>query len=506
MLQRMRELSVQAANDSLTYQDRSYLQNEIEELCGSINLQATNASFNGKRLLDGTSAAQWSSDSAATKLRVTGAITVTDNYGQKRATEGNYRIEVKAQPGQGHVQKSNIIELDTVSDTPITETAPLRDKDGNIITDSNGDPIEKEVVVKEKKLHPAKLEELKSFKTASGVSFFTEPQRIRITQGDGRTADIYVNGGDTVYDVRRKINDAIADDLEQAQYTDNRENFCTISDGTEGTSESVLSYEDATSYLRNDDGKLILDEYGFPQETTGDIQIRKGTILVRSAIAGEAGRLTFSSENEDLINALGLSTIQEPKENLFMASVYDAHTNKVLAKDVPTAGNVITGVIHPNAEIEFDNMANVKATWDEGSKRYVLTSEADAYTTTLHVKDRSTAFQIGQGRGEDIYINIGDMRAEALGITGVDVTTRENASKSIAILDSALHKVNSQRSRLGTYMNELEYNTNSLTNTNLHMQESESRIKDADMALEYMDFVKLQILSQAGNSMLAQAN
>ena len=98
------------------------------------------------------------------------------------------------------------------------------------------------------------------------------------------------------------------------------------------------------------------------------------------------------------------------------------------------------------------------------------------------------------------------MRAEALGITSVDLTTRENASKAIGILDKAIHKVSVQRSKLGTYMNELEYNTNSLTNTNLHMQESESRIKDADMALEYMDLVKLQILSQSGNSMLAQAN
>lgn len=811
MLQRMRELSVQAANDSLTYQDRSYLQDEIEELCGSINLQATNASFNGKRLLDGTSAAQWSSDNATTKLRVTGVITVTDNYGQKRATEGNYRIEVRANPGQGHVQKSNIINLTVAEEYTYTENAqqavfepvnppavpdrPEYDIDiengvsstgavsgngwqfnsgvltitangtysitgtgaattnrivisegvkaslflkdinidvsesrytaaldmtgaeadiflegdnilksgydvagiltqanettgnsssvtinsasgfgstdgtlnaicgsgcaagiggachtagaspskwtgsvgaitingGTITATANGpgagiggggfyagrsgpganvkvninggnvtasstatgagigsgggsradfsnvdsititggtvtatgngggaaigggaggnsgsinisdsaranltvsgwidtengktEPIGRgqnglyggnPVDITKVRIREAKLSEIPSFYDSSSVFMVAQPQTIVITQGDGKKTTVTLYGADTITDAVRKINNAIANDLGQAQYTDNRENFCTIADGTEQTSESVFVQDEPvyqTEYKRDDSGELVLDSSGNPIILNDQGELAgynaKGTIVVRSAIAGEAGRLSFSSENEDLMKALGLVTIQEPKENLFLASVYDAHSNKVLAKDVPTAGNVITGIIHPNAEIEFDNMANVKATWDEGSKRYVLNSEEDAYTTSLHVKDRSTAFQIGQGRGEDIYINIGDMRAEALGITGVDITTRENASKSIAILDRALHKVNSQRSRLGTYMNELEYNTNSLTNTNLHMQESESRIKDADMALEYMDFVKLQILSQAGNSMLAQAN
>ena len=216
--------------------------------------------------------------------------------------------------------------------------------------------------------------------------------------------------------------------------------------------------------------------------------------------------MVVRSDNEDLINAFGLSTIQESSENTFTASIYDAHTGKVLAKNVPTDGNTIRGAIHPNADIEFDNMANVKASWDEGSKRYVLGNEDNAYETTLHIQDRSTAFQIGQRQGDDIYINIGDMRAESLGLDEVDVTTRANASKSLSILDAAIHKVSVQRSKIGAYQNELEYNTNSLTQTSLHMQESESRLRDADMAMEYMDFVKLQILSQTGNSMLSQAN
>ena len=516
VLQRMRELAVQAANDTLTQQDRSYLQAEIDELRKGIDSAAASTTFNGKRLLDGSSTAQWTSDKAATKLKINGAITATDNYGQKRATEGNYRIEVRANAGQGQVQKTNIIELEAADfDEPTFETAPARDKDGNIIYDDSNNPVEVTVAVSEKRLHPTTLEKLKSFTNASGISYFTEPQTIRITQGDGKTASIVVYGGDTVYDVRRKINDAIADDLGQGQYVDNRENFCTISDGTPSTSESastdnpnLTAYNDdeIMTYKRDTDGKLILDADGKPQEIWTPVQTQKGAIIIRSAIAGKAGELTFSSDNESLINALGLNTIQQAEENTFTASIYDAHTGKVLAKNIPTDGNVITGTIHPNADIEFDNMANVKVSWAENSKRYVMTNDSNVYETTLHVDDRSTAFQIGQGRGEDIYINISDMRADSLGIDRVDLTTRNNASTSIGILDAAIHKVSVQRSKLGTYQNELEYNTNSLTETSLQLQNSESRLKDADMATSYMDFVRLQILSQAGNSMLSQAN
>ncbi|MBQ3446077.1 MAG: flagellin, partial [Synergistaceae bacterium] len=424
VLQRMRELSVQAANDTLTAQDRQYIQKEIDELRKSVDSAAATTTFNGKRLLDGSSTAQWTSDNAATKLKVTGAITAIDNFGQKKATEGNYKIEIRAKPGQGQVQKSSIIDLEAIED----ETLTLDTEAGNTKT------------VTEKRLHPATLEKIKSFTNASGVSYFTEPQTIRITQGDGKTANIVVYGGDTVYDVRRKINDAIADDLGQGQYVDNRENFCTISDGTPATSESVStknptltpSYDtEELTYERNADGKLVLDDNGYPKGIWTPVQTEKASIVIRSAVAGKAGELTFSCDNEDLINALGLSTIQEAEENTFTASIYDAHTGKVLAKNVATDGNVIRGEIHPNANIEFDNMANVKVSWDEGSKRYVMTSEDDAYETTLHIQDRSTAFQIGQNRGDDIYINIGDMRSESLGIDAVDVTTRANASRSI---------------------------------------------------------------------------
>ena len=501
MLQRMRELSMQAANDTLTTQDRGYLQLEIAELRKNIDSVANTTTFNSKRLLDGSSSAIWSSSDATTKLKVTGALTEIDPFGQRKPIEGNFRIEIKAQAGQAEVQKTSIFDL-TVAEEYMEEEEYI-DDDGETAT----------VDVKKVRIREATLADLSQFYDPSSRFMLTEPQTITITQGDSRTASFTLYSSDTISDAAKKINDAIADGLGQAQYTDNRENFCTVADGTPNTSESVRSDTEAVyqpSYQRNDEGELEPDNFGKPVMLSEEGELvgytERGTLLIRSAIAGESGRLKFSAESNDLINALGLSTIQEASENVFTASVYDAHSGSVIASSMECEGNVLVGALGPNASVEFDPMANVKSSWDETSKRYVLSSEDNTYVTTIHVSDRSTSFQIGQGEGEDIYISIGDMRSASLGLDRVDVLTRKSAASSITLLDAAIHKVGIQRSRVGSYQNELEYNANSLQQTGLHLQESESRITDADMATEYMEFVKFQILNQTGSSMLAQAS
>ena len=517
MLQRMRELSVQAASDSLTTQDRGYLQNELSQLRDSIDNIASNTTFNTKRLLDGSSSAIWSSDDLKTSLTVSGAVTKIDQFNQKKEIGGNYRISISAKAGQAEIQKTDIFDLE-ISENYVTEE-----------TASNGETVK----ITRTRQRTATLRDIPQFKDSSGAFMFDEPQKIKITQGDGKTAEIVLYAEDTLYDVSKKINNAIANDLGQAAYADNLENFCSIADGTNGTSEAVKTYDKVYSqaYLRDIDetsdtyGQLILNEFGTPQEINeGDygnyseedlekllsfrdeITTSKATLVIRSAVAGTDGKLTFSSENNDLINALNLNTLQEAEDNLFTVSVTDAHTGKVILDKANADGNRIDGVISPNISVNFDAMANVSAKWDDDTKRYILSSGPDPYQTIIHIDDRSTSFQIGQNFGEDIYINIGDMRAEALGLNHVDVSSRENASKSITLLDQAIHKVSSQRAKIGAYQNELEYNANSLTQTSLHLQESESRLKDADMAKEYMEFVKRQILNSTGSSMISQAN
>ncbi len=109
-------------------------------------------------------------------------------------------------------------------------------------------------------------------------------------------------------------------------------------------------------------------------------------------------------------------------------------------------------------------------------------------------------------------VYIGTMTAMALGLRNVgdeSIMTLEGpdeANRAIGTLDEALKKINKQRADLGAYQNRLEMTVKGLDIGAENLQASESRIRDTDMAKEMMNFTKLNIMLQAGNAMLAQAN
>jgi flagellin len=178
----------------------------------------------------------------------------------------------------------------------------------------------------------------------------------------------------------------------------------------------------------------------------------------------------------------------------------------MVATDHKISGNKLVGVLHPNIDVIFDPMANIAISWNDGTKAFELSSAAGVYETILHLSDNTTVFQVGANEGEDMALDIGDMSASALGIQNIIVTDRDSAGRAITILDNAIGKVSSQRAKLGAYQNRLEHTISNLTTAATNTTASESRIRDVDMAREMMEFTKLNILSQAGNSMLAQAN
>ncbi|GHV42499.1 hypothetical protein FACS1894187_24780 [Synergistales bacterium] len=190
-------------------------------------------------------------------------------------------------------------------------------------------------------------------------------------------------------------------------------------------------------------------------------------------------------------------------------TITDAHSGNILLDGVQVTGNKLIGLVHENVDVLFDAMLGITATMQsDGYFQYNYDvangqKSADLY---LHLADNTTVFQIGANEGEDMGINIGDMRSTALGLNGVLVTDRASAARSITIIDNAIDKVSSQRAKLGAYQNRLEHTIANLTTTGENLTAAESRIRDTDMAKEMMNFSKLQIMLQAGTSMLAQAN
>ena len=91
-------------------------------------------------------------------------------------------------------------------------------------------------------------------------------------------------------------------------------------------------------------------------------------------------------------------------------------------------------------------------------------------------------------------------------INGADVSSSLNASGSIETINKAIENVSTQRAKLGAVQNRLEHTTANLNNTSENLTAAESRVRDVDMAKEMMTFSKNNILSQAAQAMLAQAN
>lgn len=133
-------------------------------------------------------------------------------------------------------------------------------------------------------------------------------------------------------------------------------------------------------------------------------------------------------------------------------------------------------------------------------------SGVDGTTMTMNVADKSVKFQIGANSEQNTSLSINDMSSSALGVDSLDLTTQVNADAAITTIDDAITKVSSERAKLGAVQNRLDHTINNLGTSSENLTTAESRIRDVDMAKEMMEFTKNNILSQAAQSMLAQAN
>ncbi len=314
-----------------------------------------------------------------------------------------------------------------------------------------------------------KLRDLDKFWTADGTFILEQPKELTLTQGDGKQAKVMLYAGDTLEDTARKLNDAVANGLGQAKYVDDATKFVTFVDGNTKGAETV-----------------------------------EGTIIIRSALAGEQGEITLSG-NEDVLKAFSLNTIQKSAENKYSVSVYDAHDDSMIAENVKITGNRLVGVIHKNVDVEFDPMMGVNAAWNKDSQNFVY-SVNDMSESVLHLADNTTVFQTGASEGDDVMLNIGDMGSHSLGLDGVNVMSREKAATSISLIDAAIDRVSMQQAGLGAAQNRLEHHINNLTKETEMLTEANSHIYDTDYQKEILEYAKMQILMQANTSMLAQSN
>lgn len=189
-----------------------------------------------------------------------------------------------------------------------------------------------------------------------------------------------------------------------------------------------------------------------------------------------------------------------------------------------TAAFTVGTVYGTNANVQFSAGATtaISAFKAEGSRITVLTGtmeglEFDVNATGLPVTAGATVLtvganhslnlQVGANAGQTISVGISQLNTTGLGLpANLDVTSYGAATVAINLLDTAISTVSQQRSNLGALQNRLEHTITNLGVSSENLTSSESRIRDADIAYETMQFTRNQILVQAGTAILAQAN
>ncbi|WP_029541210.1 flagellin [Selenomonas sp. AB3002] len=151
----------------------------------------------------------------------------------------------------------------------------------------------------------------------------------------------------------------------------------------------------------------------------------------------------------------------------------------------------------------------------KGAVQKSVNAALDNFSETIRAqnvsKDNAITLQVGTKANQSIRVGLTDMRAEALGLQSsngetLNVSTQKNANAAINVLDNAIQKALDQQTTIGAIESRLEYTSTNLTTSSQNVQASESTIRDADMAKEMTNYTRNNVLLQAAQSMLAQAN
>ncbi len=197
------------------------------------------------------------------------------------------------------------------------------------------------------------------------------------------------------------------------------------------------------------------------------------------------------------------------KDNSDAQDISDTNLAKAIAKYgndlnvVSVKGDTVTAedVVKMVERIKEKTSTNVVA---NGTELSFLSTQG----TEGKPGDGKLVFQIGANGDADqrVSMSIDDMSSEGIGVDAINILTADSANAAIDIVDKAINTVSATRANLGAMQNRLEHTINSLNTTSENLSAAESRIRDVDMAKEMMAFTKNNILTQAAQAMLAQAN
>ena len=482
ILQRMRTLATQSANG--TYQndvDREAIQLEYNQLNDELN-QIADTDFNGVVVLNG-------GEMADGLKAVNGEFNYADakRDAQQVGSAGGFVTNISKDMTDA---EAKALKAETVTftaavgdDGKVTWTASAGNLNGTVGTEDNGG-----FSYANAKVH------VDSSKIVAGDTIVLE-----IAPGaDANVAEAKVIGTNTDYGTTVKTE------------IDGKKPALTLEAATAATSEKVINAQNALDKLSvsitaakgSDEAQVKLNGKALGKDATTYAEFAKtedgGYLGVNNA-----GEIKYFEKGDATGVVIGaLSNIADGKITLAAAATasgtatIDYNVTKGTYK--PAQGPTIN-LVEPDSKVSQSNSNNASA-------------------ATLTYKDNIT-LQVGARTKDSVNFTfaydsngLGDLKADmdcsarGLGTDKLSLATQEDANAAIDKIDNALNKVSMVRGTFGAVQNRLEHKIDNLNTTSENLTSAESRIRDTNMAEEMMNFTKNQILSQASQSMLAQAN
>ncbi len=509
ILKTLKEKCINAANDSNTDDDRKTIQKELNQSIDQIDDNA-NVTFNGKYLVDGSK----NTVGKATYTVLTNENLADNTTAQTKLTDlcarsgDSLRITDTDKVTVSYVQagKTYTATFDVDAETTLQDIftkAEQIDEKTQIFADATNESVRMAM---------------------GGVDADT-------AKANMLTKDTDLYGAATAGKIDTTGTITYSEGLEDAGITDSSKAGVALKLFTDADyAQKIATYNKGAAAGDKIDVIALKDYFDVYNEgTPGDSEVsdaittNAGKIEALKALVEDENYEKAAAANAD-IKKLGdaydaYKKAKDASDSAHIAVVSSAIIGQATSgAAVTTANGVSKGVsITANKEGIDGQIAglSISITDKDGNVKKSANAALDSFGEAIRAQNKSDdnaiSLQVGAKANQSIKVGLTDMRSEALGLKGADgtklnIATQANANAAITVLDNALQKALDQQTTIGAVESRLEYTASNLTTASENVTASESTIRDADMAKEMTEYTKNNVLMQAAQSMLAQAN
>ena len=504
ILKTLKEKAINAANDTNTDSDRQTIQKELNQSIDQIDDNA-NVTYNGKYLVDG---------SKGTVGKATYTALTNENLASNTNVDTKLTELKRANGDDLELHDTDKVTVSYVQGGKTYTTTfqiGYTDDTGKAATHTLGDIFQAAEDIDKTSDVFANAGNRSVYKASNGTGPESDYENY-LTTGAYKTANDHMTDYTTkVAAANTKLGDASNAALVAGKAAAAVDAYnAAQTDSSKQITIKASDYADSYSYIH-----ALANDANYKDAVTGTANVGTGTTpgstLLADAktaatdatvTAADAAATAYTAADKKLMGPAVLSG-----KNIGLAASDDmvstASGKNAITITANTAGikGQISGLTISFTDSQGNELtsANAAMQFSEGNRALNASD------------DNAVTLQVGTKANQSIKVGFTDMRSEALGLKGSDgtklnISTQDKANAAINVLDNAIQKALDQQTTIGSVESRLSYTSSNLTTASENVQSSESTIRDADMAKEMTEYTKNNVLLQAAQSMLAQAN